>query len=77
MAIIMATEKRKRKPGRPPADVGPSGKPRKTSEYPKLVISIRPETKALLKRLSREQGKPIWRSVEEAIRSGGITLRRR
>jgi hypothetical protein len=45
--------------------------PRKTSEYPKLVASIRPETKALLNRLSREKGKPIWRIVDEAVRAIG------
>lgn len=69
----MPAEKRKRGPGRPPADADAKGRPRKTSEYPKLVASIRPETKALLQRLSRETGKPIWRLVDEAIRAIGRT----
>ena len=63
----VATHKRRRGPGRPPADADTKGRPRKTSEYPKLVASIRPETKVLLKRLSRETGKPIWRIVDEAV----------
>jgi len=64
---LVATAKRKRGRGRPPADADVKGRPRKTSEYPKLVASIRPETKALLKRLARETGKPIWRIVDEAV----------
>ena len=64
---LVATDKRKRGPGRPPADADRKGRPRKTSEYPKLVASIRPETKALLQRLSRETGKPIWRIVDDAV----------
>ena len=70
---MAATDKRKREPGRPPADADAKGRPRKTSEYPKLVASIRPETKALLKRLSRETGKPIWRIVDEAVSAMGKT----
>ena len=69
----MATDRRKRGPGRPPADADAKGRPRKTSEYPKLVASIRPETKALLDRLSRETGKPIWRIVDEAVWALGQT----
>ena len=64
---LVATDKRKRGPGRPPADADAKGRPRKTSEYPKLVAAIRPETRVLLKRLSRETGKPIWRIVDDAI----------
>jgi hypothetical protein len=69
----MPTGKRKRGPGRPAADADAKGRPRKTSEYPKLVASIRPETKALLQRLSRETGKPIWRIVDEAVWAAGQT----
>jgi hypothetical protein len=70
---LVTTEKRKRGPGRPPADADSKGRPRKTSEYPKLVAAIRPETKALLKRLSRETRKPIWRIVDEAVWAIGQT----
>ena len=69
----MARDKRKRGPGRPPADADAKGRPRKTSKYPKLVAAIRPETKALLKRLSRETGRPIWRIVDEAVWAIGRT----
>jgi hypothetical protein len=68
----MATDNRKRA-GRPAADADAKGRPRKTSEYPKLVASIRPETKALLNRLSRETGRPIWRIVDEAVWAYGHT----
>ena len=64
----MATKERKRKPGRPPADVGPNGKPRKTSEYPRLLLLVRPDTRALLRKLSKANGKPVWRIVDEAVR---------
>jgi hypothetical protein len=70
---LVATHKRKRERGRPPADADAKGRPRKTSEYPKLVAAIRPETKALLGRLSRETGKPIWRIVDEAVWALGQT----
>jgi hypothetical protein len=69
----MVAEKPKRGPGRPAADADAKGRPRKTSEYPKLVASIRPETKALLKRLSSETGKPLWRIVDEAVWALGQT----
>lgn len=62
---------KRRGPGRPPADADRGGRPRKTSEYPKLVVSIRPDTKALLRKLSAEMGKPIWRIVDDAIRALG------
>jgi hypothetical protein len=70
---MVATSDPKRARGRPPADADAKGRPRKTSEYPKLVAAIRPETKALLKRLSRETGKPIWRIVDEALWAAGQT----
>ena len=69
----MATDKRKRRPGRPLADADAKGRARKKSKYPKLVAAIRPETKALLKGLSRATGKPIWRIVDEAVCAIGQT----
>ena len=69
----MATGNRKRGRGRPPADADAKGRPRKTSKFPKLVAAIRPETKALLNRLSQETGKPIWRIVDEAVWALGQT----
>lgn len=63
----MANIPRKRKPGRPPSDAGPNGKPRKSSEYPKMLLILRPETKELLEKLSQVSRRPAWRIVDEAV----------
>lgn len=55
------------KMGRPPAGTAADGKPEKTSEYPKLTISIRPTTKAKLDAVSAIEKKPAWRIVEDGI----------
>jgi predicted RNA-binding protein Jag len=53
--------------GRPPAGAAPDGKPEKTSEYPKLTVSIRPATKARLDAVTALEKKPAWRVVEDGI----------
>ena len=53
--------------GRPPAGIAPDGKPEKTSEYPKLTVSIRPATKARLDAVTALEKKPAWRVVEDGI----------
>jgi hypothetical protein len=55
------------KMGRPPAGTTLDGKPEKTSEYPKLTVSIRPSTKARLDAATAIERKPAWRIVEEGI----------
>ena len=55
--------KRKRV-GRPPS--GAQGE--LVSHYPKLTISMAPETKAQLSALTTLTNKPAWRIVEEALR---------
>jgi hypothetical protein len=55
------------KMGRPPAGTAPDGKPEKTSEYPKLTVSIRPATKAKLDAVVAIEKKPAWRIVEDGI----------
>lgn len=55
------------KMGRPPAGATPDGKPEKTSEYPKLTVSIRPSTKARLDAATALEKKPAWRIVEDGI----------
>jgi predicted RNA-binding protein Jag len=55
------------KMGRPPAGTAPDGKPEKTSEYPKLTVSIRPITKAKLDAVSALEKKSAWRVVDEGI----------
>ena len=71
----MANTPRKRKPGRPPSDVGPNGKPRKSSEYPRMLLLVRPETKARLEKLSQATGRPIWRIVDEAVAKFAVSSR--
>jgi predicted NAD/FAD-binding protein len=56
------------KMGRPPAGTAADGKPEKTSEYPKLTISIRPTTKAKLDAVAYLEKKPAWRIVDAGIR---------
>ena len=55
------------KMGRPPAATALDGKPEKTSEYPKLTVSIRPATKARLDAVTAIERKPAWKVVEEGI----------
>jgi hypothetical protein len=55
------------KMGRPPAGTALDGKPEKTSEYPKLTVSIRPNTKAKLDAVSAIEKKSAWRIVDEGI----------
>ena len=57
----------KRKMGRPPAGVSADGTPEMTSKYPKLTISIRPATKAMLDTLSLMARKPVWRIIDELV----------
>jgi hypothetical protein len=55
------------KMGRPPAATAADGRPEKTSEYPKLTVSIRPATKATLEAVSTIDKKPAWRIVEDGL----------
>ena len=59
--------KSKTKMGRPPAGTTTDGKPEKTSEYPKLTVSIRPTTKARLDAVTAIEKKPAWRVIEDGI----------
>ena len=55
------------KMGRPPAATAADGKPEKTSEYPKLTVSIRPTTKSKLDAVTAIEKKPAWRIIEDGI----------
>jgi hypothetical protein len=65
--IISMKVRAKRMPGRPPSSVGEGGKPEKSSDYPKLVISIRPNTKAVLDAIMALEKRSGWKVVETAI----------
>jgi len=55
------------KVGRPPAGAAADGRPEKTSEYPKLTVSIRPTTKARLDAVTALENRPAWKVVEDGI----------
>lgn len=55
------------KRGRRPSGVSPEGKPEKTSEYPKLTIAMRPDSKARLDAVSTLVNLPAWRIVDAAL----------
>ena len=68
MGSILGVMKSKNpKMGRPPAGTTLDGKPERTSEYPKLTVSIRPATKARLDAATAIEKKPAWKIVEEGI----------
>jgi hypothetical protein len=53
--------------GRPPADVGPNGKPRKTSECPRMLLLVRAGGPGFTAEVIEAGGKPVWRIVDEAV----------
>lgn len=53
--------------GRPAAARKVDGKPDPTSTWPKLSISVRPPTRALLQAAATVSGVPMWRLVEDAV----------
>ena len=57
----------KSKRGRPPAAVDDKGVPEKTSEFPKLTISMRPKTKAMLDAIMALEKRSAWMVVEDAL----------
>lgn len=57
----------KSKLGRPPAAVNEKGMPEKTSEFPKLTVSIRPRTKAMLDAIMALEKRSAWMVVEDAL----------
>ena len=54
--------------GRPPAGRSDEGKPEKTSQYPKLTVSIRPSTRRILDAVTTIEKRPAWRVVEDGIK---------
>ena len=62
----MAREKAKTaRVGRPP--VGARGE--KVSDYPQVMIRLPRETKDVLEALSGLTGTPVWRLIDEAVRT--------
>lgn len=55
--------------GRPPAGKAENGTAELVSAYPKLTISMKPDTRARLDAYSTLTRRPVWRIVDEALRS--------
>ena len=53
--------------GRRPAGLSLEGKAEKVSEYPKITLTIKRQTKAKLEAASMLKGLPAWRIVDEAV----------
>lgn len=67
----MATKKQaaevKRGRGRVPTGIGPDGAPEKVSLYPKMTVTMKPETKARLEAAATLTRLPAWRIIDEAF----------
>jgi len=58
---------KKKRIGRPPGGSGKSGEPERIRDYPKLNVTIKPATKALLRAASMIEGRTDWLTVDDAI----------
>ncbi len=54
--------------GRPAAAKDQRGQPAKTSEWPKLAVSVRPSTRSLVQALAMLERRAAWQIVEDALR---------
>ena len=59
----------KKKLGRPPTGLGKHGEPACVRDYPKLLINIRPSTKAKLKARAVSERRAAWLIVEDALQA--------
>jgi hypothetical protein len=64
----MSEKERRPGRGRPAAGVVVDGSAERVSDYPKLTVSMRPETKVKLEAYSTLVREPAWRVVDEALR---------
>lgn len=58
---------KKKRVGRPPGGSGKAGEPEKIRDYPKLNVTIKAATKALLRAASMVEGRSDWLIVDDAI----------
>jgi hypothetical protein len=58
---------KKKRIGRPPGGSGTAGEPERIRDYPKLNVTIKPVTKALLRATSMIEGRSDWLIVDDAI----------
>jgi hypothetical protein len=57
----------KKRVGRPPAGAGSKGEPERISDYPKLAVTVRPFTRALLNAVATLENRSAWQIVDDSI----------
>ena len=57
----------KKRVGRPPAGTGKTGEPERISDYPKLAVTVRPVTRALLNAVATLENRSAWQIVDDSI----------
>ena len=57
----------KKRIGRPPAGAGELGEPERISDYPKLAVTVRPITRALLNAVATIENRSAWQIVDDSI----------
>ncbi len=53
--------------GRPPEGLGKKGEPDRIRDYPRLLFTMRPATRARLKAIAEHEDRSEWRVVEDGI----------
>ena len=53
--------------GRPPEGLGTKDEPGRIRDYPRLLFTMRPTTKAKLKTIAEYENRSEWRIVDEGI----------
>jgi hypothetical protein len=61
----METPKKRR--GRPPEGLGTKGEPERIRDYPRVLFTLRPSTKARLRAIAEFEDRAEWRIVEDGI----------
>jgi hypothetical protein len=54
--------------GRKPEGLGKSGEPKRIRDYPKLLVTIRPEVHNALKRAATREKRPMWKIIDDVFR---------
>ena len=60
-------EKLTKRRGRPPEGLAENGEPARIRDYPRLLFTMRPETRSRLKAIAGHEDRAEWKIVEDAI----------
>jgi hypothetical protein len=63
----MSMETPPKRRGRPPEGLGKKGEPDRIRDYPRLLFTMRPATKARLKAIAEYQDRSEWRVIEDSL----------